>query len=249
LTGSVIRMPTSESVPAATSSFAHKLAIQVGRLAYAAAHIDHTTHRLEECVVAGSHYDRSPVGNIRTSGLQRCCLSCLCGARKKSSDGQSTKRFMHDGSPEQWSVALLIFTFINPERRLNSDLRAGIAEALAAVPGADQPQAGPAGRMHPDRLHAASDRDRANPTVCLGRARISTKEPETKCADWALPSYTPWRITMAYQRYSRPRQRRSSLQPHQALSPKVQAGPEHRRASPPRLPRARPQAPQPNPGR
>jgi hypothetical protein len=32
LTGSVIRMPTSESVPAATSSFAHKLAIQVGRL-------------------------------------------------------------------------------------------------------------------------------------------------------------------------------------------------------------------------
>jgi hypothetical protein len=129
LTGSVIRMPTtSESVPAATSSFAHKLAIQVGRLAYAAAHIDHTTHRLEECVVAGSHYDRSPVGNIRTSGLQRCCLSCLCGARKKSSDGQSTKRFMHDGSPEQRSVALLIFTFINPERRLNSDLRADIPE-------------------------------------------------------------------------------------------------------------------------
>jgi hypothetical protein len=128
LTGSVIRMPTSESVPAATSSFAHKLAIQVGRLAYAAAHIDHTTHRLEECVVAGSHYDRSPVGNIRTSGLQRCCLSCLRGARKKSSDGQSTKRFMHDGSPEQRSVALLIFTFINPERRLNSDLRADIPE-------------------------------------------------------------------------------------------------------------------------
>jgi len=104
-TGSVGRMPASESVSAAISSFAHKVAIQVSRLAYAAAHINHTTHRLEGCVVARSHYDWSPVGNTGTSGLQRCCLSCLCGARNNPAVANPPSDLCMTGSPEQWSAS------------------------------------------------------------------------------------------------------------------------------------------------